>query len=511
MILPLAADAQFIAIQSSDHFKVFTPLHLYYMSTTGNDSNNGTSPAQAWATPNHSLNCGDVIIAAAGAYSRLASFGPVSNCPSTTRGADGNGGIYFAILLCAGPSVGDCYISNSSGTSMVIKSNNWAVEGWSAGGANGDGPGRSFETDSTASGTTQLHHIAFINDISFNSNQGYDINDGGLNHNVPGNGTDYWAVVGSIAQNSAADPICLAAIDAVGPSPLDSTSGTHIFLAGNFGIANQQPAGCGYDGEALMADTLDAHGFTGQVVFKDNIAYQSERMALQLTYQAINVTTPTIKVYNNTFWGDCVGANTRSGFAFGEINIQSTTTNLPWNIFVYNNIAQTNQATSPGCGGIYAMNTGGNYKVTTGGSGIENIFKGLETSCLGSSCDSGDNVVAFNRGSIGTNTYVNPQFKNTADLTANHNGPPNCKGFSSTIACMGWNGSSLVVGTVIDDLTPTAGSMAGKGYQLPGPCAEDPDYPYWLKGVVHLTWQQSTSTILEMDGTNGLITKPCGY
>ena len=61
MVLPLfsgsLADAQAVA---------FTPLHIYYISPTGNDANAGTSPSTAWATPHHPVQCGDVIIAAAG-------------------------------------------------------------------------------------------------------------------------------------------------------------------------------------------------------------------------------------------------------------------------------------------------------------------------------------------------------------------------------------------------------------------------------------------------------------
>jgi len=52
----------------------FTALHTYYISPTGNDSNNGTSAATPWATPNHSVQCGDVIIAAAGAYNGSNGF-----------------------------------------------------------------------------------------------------------------------------------------------------------------------------------------------------------------------------------------------------------------------------------------------------------------------------------------------------------------------------------------------------------------------------------------------------
>ena len=53
----------------------FVALHTYYMSPTGSDSNNGLTAATAWATPNHAVNCGDVIIAAAGSYPDLQRWG----------------------------------------------------------------------------------------------------------------------------------------------------------------------------------------------------------------------------------------------------------------------------------------------------------------------------------------------------------------------------------------------------------------------------------------------------
>ena len=70
------------------------------MSPTGSDSNNGLTAATAWATPNHAVNCGDVIIAAAGIYPVQPNWGTVSNCPSTSGGIDGKGGVYFASVLC---------------------------------------------------------------------------------------------------------------------------------------------------------------------------------------------------------------------------------------------------------------------------------------------------------------------------------------------------------------------------------------------------------------------------
>jgi hypothetical protein len=74
---------------------------------------------------------------------------------------------------------------------------------------------------------------------------------------------------------------------------------------------------------------------------------------------------------------------------------------------------------------------------------------------------------------------------------------------------MGWNNGSQTATnpSFIYDLTPTAGGTAGKGYQPPGACAADPDYPTWLKGVVYLQWNSGTGAITE---NAGLINKPCG-
>jgi hypothetical protein len=57
----------------------------------------------------------------------------------------------------------------------------------------------------------------------------------------------------------------------------------------------------------------------------------------------------------------------------------------------------------------------------------------------------------------------------------------------------------------IEDLTATSAGSAGKGYRPPGPCAPQPDYPDWLKGVVYLHLEGST--IIEK---GGLVNKPCG-
>lgn len=73
----------------------FTALHTYYMSPTGSDSYDGTEQTHTtgntgpWATPNHAVQCGDVIIAETGAYNSAnfdsyshgsSIWGTVSGC-----------------------------------------------------------------------------------------------------------------------------------------------------------------------------------------------------------------------------------------------------------------------------------------------------------------------------------------------------------------------------------------------------------------------------------------------
>src|SRR5208283_4472722 len=101
------------------------------------------------------------------------------------------------------------------------------------------------------------HHIAFINDIAYDAASGFATDEGAKNHNVPGNGTDYFAVIGDVVMNSAQNSICLAALDVPGPSQWDSVAGTHIFVYNNYVYKNDSAAGSctgggGIDIEGMM-------------------------------------------------------------------------------------------------------------------------------------------------------------------------------------------------------------------------------------------------------------------
>lgn len=493
--VPIVAASSGSASAASSGSGSFVALHTYYMSPTGSDSNNGLTVATAWATPNHAgIICGDVIIAQPGAYTRQFIYWQnPTGCPSTSGGIDGTGGVYFATVVCA--TAFACTDTQPSGSVFRVNANNWAIEGWSASAPEGF----TYLADATATGTTIIHHVAFINDIAANSDDGFTTGDGGKNHNVPGNGVDQFAVVGSIAYNSNQDPICVAAMDDVAPANYDSSSGTHVFWAGNFAFSNMVK--CGTDGEGMMFDTWDAHGYTGQGVIENNVIWQSERYGLNIYYQGLNAGNAMMYVFNNTFFSNNAGATGTANWAVGDINVQSLTSALPYPISIYNNISRTNYATTgnqgTSFGVVYAAQTGGKYNVTWGGTVTQNIFLGQVGSCIGgASCDSTNSVAAFNGGSYGTNTYADPGFANVTDLLTSWSGAPNCSSYANVNACMA---------RAIADLTPTASGMTGRGYQPPGPCTADPYFPTWLKGVVYLSWNGST-----LSENTGLITKPCG-
>jgi hypothetical protein len=493
----------------------FTALHTYYLSPTGKDSNNGTSAATPWLTPNHPVVCGDVIIAAAGAYTTQfnhngnhnpGNFGTVSGCPSTTGGIDGKGGIWFATLLCAGPNLGACTANNSGAWAFNVSTNNWAVEGFVHNGSGGNSSCIGGSCGFVADGLlAKVHHVAFINDIAYNTGIGYSGLDNGGDHDVPGvTGHDYWATIGSLAQNAEQDKICTTQLGSAGPAIFDTLPGTHWIAYGNFSFAIPNN-GCPYDQESYMSDTWDAHGYTQQTVFLNNVGWSAWRYGLQILTGGYNSATGLhYFVINNTlFNSNLVGACCN-----GEIQVQNESASAPFEILEDNIV----QATNTNCG----LLVGGNPSYAPGS--LANIKLGIAGHENIAYAPSGTAICYYNGFPTGAsppaNITTNPLFGNTVDLLSNRSGVPNCAAFTNVTACMGWNAntSTLTTPSAISDLTPSCTQCTGKGYQKPsvncGP-VNAPDgtvlYPAWLKGIVYLHWNGSSIT-----ENNDLVTKPCG-
>lgn len=477
---------------------------LHYMAISangGSDSNDGLAATVGgghgpWLTPNHALNCGDVIIAGSGAYqsSGFQSFGTVSNCPSTTGGANSPaGGVNFAILLCGGSDLESCTMNFTAGSGwgMNVAKNNWAVEGWKVTGTGGSG---AFVANG-AGGT--VNHNAFINDVAVGVGIGFGGLDNGTGHDVPGaTGFDYLAYVGDIAQNAELNTVCTAAMAMAGPASIDNNSGTHFLWYGNFAW-NQGNNGCGSDIENFFMDTPDAHGMVNDVVFMNNIGWSAWRFGLAMFVQNFNSITGLHEYSeNNTLFNNNLVASSGNG----ELNVQMNNAGVPI-ILQINNIAQANQGTE--CGALVGGSSGPTSlaSITFGTSGNENVLWSLS---------SGSHATcAFNGYTFSANKFVeDPLFANTTDLLTNRTGAPTCIGFENTAQCMGWNASTstLTTPSVISDLVPSSTHSGGKGYQQPSiTCATNALYPTWLKDVVYLHW---TGSIITENA--GLVTKPCG-
>jgi hypothetical protein len=473
-----------------------------------------------------------VIIAVAGSYTNQfnQSWGAVSNCPSTSGGIDGKGGIYFATVLCAGPDLEACQVNSGANNYGfdIEQQSNWAVEGFKTTTDGSDDSNAVTPAFDGACGGNKgpcngvYHHFAFINNIAYNSADGFSLS----GYDQQGMyGVDYFAVIGNIAQNSAQgnpnSDYCVAAIDLVAPANYDAQPGTHLYVYGNFSYNNQ--TSCSTDVENFMFDTWDANGYSNQGVAQNNMGWLSGRFGFNVFDQQIKTTTATAFILGNTLYGG--NQLNVAGYASGDINVQNSSnsgTSIWGGLTIQDNIVQENQAWNGGNtnqGPVYAFLVGGPYaNVTVGGSGSQNYFDGLATTCHGSVCAPSSapySATSFGTASqLGTNNYTNPAFNNPSDLTANRSGVPNCSGFTNATACMGYNANTqkLTSPSAIYDLQPSASGAASAGYQLPstecvtsGPVYDY--YPTWLMGVVYLRWNGSTQTITE---NPDLVTKPCG-
>jgi hypothetical protein len=432
----------------------------YYLSPNGNDLNSGRTPTLAWLTPNHPVNCGDVIIRAAGSYNNsnfgTGNWGTVSNCPSS-------GGVYFAQLQCAGPYVSSCSISASSGNAMWIDKSNWAVVG-----AINSAPNGSCFIASPSTATT-IHHIAFVNVIA-NGCADNGVNSfpywAGAHY-----GVDQFAIAGAIVYNAAAGASeCFSGVSVYDPINWDTSAGTHVFLAGVFSYGNIDPIGCAgglnSDGEGVIFDNWSnsqnsSVPYTGQGVIEQSMFLgngSSGIMIYQNTAADVYITSSTVygnyqdPAHRGTYNGELLySGSTGVTSAFGNI-FQATVRTLNSNAANY---------------GAYVGEGGSNDNVSG------NYIFGVN--------GNNDSIDASPGFAFGSNTLATPSFVNPTIPEAQ-----TCPSSATTTACMA---------PTIANFKPQASGATGLGYQPPGACAPDPYFPVWLAGIV----------------PNGIITKPCGY
>ena len=132
----------------------------------------------------------------------------------------------------------------------------------------------------------------------------------------------------------------------------------------------------------LYFDTWDALDYTQTAVMKNNISALCERYGLQIYYQNKSVTFPNDQGLQQylLLW-QRRKLHERDWRKLGDINVQGTSQAACRGIYLFiNNIAQEPNATQHTGGKVYALANGRQYSsVVTGGSGIQNNFKGAQT------------------------------------------------------------------------------------------------------------------------------------
>jgi hypothetical protein len=424
--------------------------NTYYLAPAsggGNDSNNGTSPSTPWLSPNHSVNCGDVIMAAVGTSYSNTNFS-AGNWGTVTCAAGNN----VAWLICA--TFDGCKISASGLDGMRVTASNWGVQGWEV-----TASGTFASCFSAAPpGPSTLHHVIFANNIANGCSAS-----GFATFNIGNASVDYIVILGNIAYNAAqSGAYCYSGISIYQPIQSDTLPGTHIYIAGNFSYKNLDPNPCSggtpTDGEGIILDTLNgsSSGFSPyaqQVVVDNNLLFLNGGRGLEVGGGGNS--SANVILRHNTVYGNNSDTN-QSATWCGEIVLQKTSLTQS----IYNLVATS---TANGCGSnpIYAFFVG----IVDGTDHVDNSW-------LYSPSGKNSGLASSTGFSYGANNIfgINPSFANPSNP-----GAPSCGSASSVPNCMA---------TAIANFTPTVVPAKAYGYQIPLTTnVNDPLFPQWLCNV----------------------------
>jgi len=435
----------------------------YYLSPSGSDLNSGTSSGSLWATPNHALNCGDVILAGPGTYNawsfNTGDWGTVT-CPSENN---------VAWLKCA--TFDTCKISatSSQAQGMWIDHSYWGVQGWEITASSADANGTCFLAAPNWNNPIEIHHIIFINNVANGCSQG------GF-ESVPNTtahtGVDYIEILGNIAYNAARGAqSCTSGISIWEPVQSDSLTGTHIYIAGNFTYGNLDPSQCAgggpTDGEGIIFDTFDGSQSSGMPVYTaaavayNNLIVDNGGKGIEVFNNHVGSNHATIWINQNTIWGDLTDPN-QGWYGCGELSITTAS-----DVNTYGDLISTSSATGCQAKPIYAMSV-------SGGDTTDNLSNNWAYGY------DRNNTFIYNSGSFAYGSNIlgtSPAFNNPAIPSAH-----NCSGTANVLACM-----SQTNNNVTWNFTPTASGSGTYGRHTPGTASvKDPLYPAWLCSVTNL-------------------------
>ncbi len=440
--------------------------HTYYLapaSLGGNDSNNGANVGKPWLSPNHSLACGDVIIALASTsynsyYFNSGHWGTVS-CPS---------GNNVAWLKCE--TFDGCKMySNIEG--MYVDRSFWGVQGFEVN-IWGGTSGFCFGTGPSSSNPQNIHHIVFANNIANGCMGG-----GFSSFNRGTKGVDYFSVVGNIAYNSiGGSDQCYSAISVYQPVQSDWVAGTHIYIAGNFAWGNYQHNPCGgvqaWGGDGLIFDTLDGTEgvgtvYQGQVVAENNITIGNGGHGIEVQNNVAGSTHAPVILSNNTVWGNERMSTMQNAPLCSEVLLNSA-----YNVQERWNLVATASQKACVSNPTYALSA---YTVNATVWSYGNFAFGFNN----------QNLWVWNASGFGYDssnvTGVNPNLSNPYVP-----GAPSCGGAGNVTSCMQY---------VVNNVKPTNSIATYAGYHQPSSSpGYAPLFPAWLCNA---------------NLPAGIVTKPC--
>lgn len=441
-----------------------TCYHLANASTSpvGNDSNNGLSTGAPWLTPNHSLNCGDMILAVVSSTYSASQFAN-GNWGTVTCAAQNN----VAWVACA--TFDGCKIPSLSAgqNGTEITKSYWGVQG--------------FEIDGNAaagmcffSGWNNIRNIIFANNVAVGCGLA-GVEFGNFNTAGP----DYIVAIGNIAYNTATSSSqCGSGFNLFAPIAQDTLPGTHVYFAGNFGWHNINPSVCAgtppTDGNGMAFDTLDGRApygpgiaYTQQVVADNNILVGNGGRGFNIVNNNASGGTsgPFAKIYvrNNTLWGNNIDPNgTQPSYFCAAAVLNATETTIVYrNIFDANAVNGCNGGTTP----IYSVS------VVSSATTTDRVYTTVGFSA-GGTVSNTNSSSGFSYGP--SNLFgTDPQFASPSVP-----GAPSCGSATSVPNCMA---------AMIANFTPTNTAAAGYGYQAPSTVSVyDSLYPQWLCSVTNL-------------------------
>lgn len=436
----------------------------HYISASGSDSNNGLTPATAWASPNHAVNCADILWASSGAYS-FSNFG--QGKWGAVNGNCGGPG-HIARLSCS--TFDGCKIT-ATGTNfgMYIDHSYWSVQGWEV--STTSSGFSCFAVAPPTGATAGIHHIILANDIANGCGGG-----GFSTFHIGAYSVDYVAIVGSIAYNAAQNSTqCYSGISIFEPVAFDTAAGTHIFVGGDYSFGNQSPGSCpfGAASDGIIFDSFDGSGtggtgvnYTPQAVAKNNISVANGGAGFETQNYTPNPVTALSNIYAqyNTFWGNRQSTVSATSALCAEFDI-----NLGYGIKLNNNLAQAIYSTK--CPSSNTMRAAQAYDTSTAsGSDISSNYLFAA---------SGVATYAFNNDG---QTFTISPTANTTGNNPNFSAPgiplsPTCGAYASVWACMN--------ASVISNFTATRTGASAYGFQpISFTNGSDPLFPKFACGNI---------------------------